>query len=256
MIKIYNYISKIVYKNKFTESPNNKEPFFTILSFLKVLVVFSLINFFIPLTRSQMLVLILYSISMVSFYVYITKLYKSKIFIIYTLLLSFIICYKINLVFLYLNGMTVLLLIFILFNRKNNNVYNIHILLLNIFLLSISFIIFKYLILTLCCLKFRGALHFDLGYSHSKIALEITLSNSCTPYLEGQYKIFLNEVGFNSFLKKLGSLSDERYWFINTPIPIDLMVKNSMGSYLHWYLYWLCYITDYLPFFDLTLILY
>ena len=110
-------------------------------------------------------------------------------------------------------------------------------LLLNVFFLSISFLIFKYFLLR-GGIALNDFLAFNLDYDTSKIAVEITLKNTYTPYPEGQYKIFLSKIGFKEQL---------RFLTLNLyPYPINIIR----------YLQLLCIFTDYLPFIDITLIVY
>ena len=109
--------------------------------------------------------------------------------------------------------------------------------LLNIFLLSISFLIFKYFLLNEC-IALSNFLSFDFDGNTSKIAVEIVFSDSYTPYPEGQYKIFLTQSGYR---EQLGFLTTD--W-------------KNFSVHMLFYLYWLSCATEYLPFLDVTLIIY
>ena len=169
-------------------------------------------------------------------YICITKLWKNKIFNIYMLLLCVITWFEPNLIFLFLNLMILVFLLLMLFRTENKNFY-INITLLNIFFLSISFLIFKYFLLREC-IALTDFLAFNLDCDTSKIAVEVTLKNTYTPYPEGQYKIFLSKTGFK---EQLRFLTLDWYHF-----PINMVL----------YLQLLCLFTDYLPFIDITLIVY
>jgi len=136
-------------------------------------------------------------------------------------------------------------------------------LLLNVFFLSISFLIFKYFLLR-GCIAVTDFLAFNLDYDTSKIAVEITLKNTYTPYPEGQYKIFLSKIGFKEQLRFLTLNLYPSYLTDSYPIGLFPIHRLPIAHYpiiyfpidIIRYLQLLCIFTDYLPFIDITLIVY
>lgn len=108
---------------------------------------------------------------------------------------------------------------------------------LNIFFLSISFLSFKFFLLGECILLDRF-LPFTLDSHTVKIATQITFTDTYTLYPDGQYKFFLSGPGYK-----------EQILFLT-------FNWNHFSVHMIGYLYWLCFFTDYLPFLDVTLIIY
>lgn len=168
------------------------------------------------------------------FFIWHFSIWKTKIFNIYFLLIGIVLFFESNLIFLFLNLMTIVFLALLLYRIENKNFY-INMLLLNIFFLSIVFLTFKFFLL-LECVALDSYLYFDLNSETSRIAVEVNLKNSYVPYPEDCYKIVLSKVGFheqiNFLTKDLSEISVEVLFF----------------------LHWLCIFTDYLPFVDIALV--
>jgi len=102
-----------------------------------------------------------------------------------------------------------------LYHPENKNLYS-SMILLNIFFLSISFIVFKYFLLKEC-IALTEFLSINLNVNTSQIFDEMMLTNSYTPYLDGQYKIFLSN---NSYKEQLIFLTTDWNNFQNTHVSI------------------------------------
>ena len=195
-----------------------------------------IINFILPVTlvKIEKLVIILIIFSLI--FIYSIGLWKNKIFYMYILILAFIIWFEMNLVFVYFNLMTIVFLILMLYRSENKNLYS-SMILLNIFFLSISFVVFKYFLLREC-IALTEFLSINLNANTSQISVKMTLTNSYASYPDGQYKIFLSNNGFK-----------EQLIFLTTD-------WNNFPIHLLAYFNWVCLFVNFLPFFDIMLVIY
>jgi hypothetical protein len=174
-----------------------------------------IINFILPVTLVKIEKLVIISIIFSLIFIYSIGLWKNKIFYMYILILAFIILFEMNLVFVYFNLMTIVFLILMLYRSENKNLYS-SMILLNIFFLSISFIVFKYFLLKEC-IALTEFLSINLNVNTSQIFDEMMLTNSYTPYPDGQYKIFLSN---HSYKEQLIFLTTDWNNFQNTHVSI------------------------------------
>ena len=195
-----------------------------------------IINFILPVTLVKIEKLVIISIIFSLIFIYSIGLWKNKIFYMYILILAFIILFEMNLVFVYFNLMTIVFLILMLYRSENKNLYS-SMILLNIFFLSISFVVFKYFLLREC-VALTEFLSINLNVNTSQISVKMTLTNSYTPYPDGQYKIFLSNNGFK-----------EQLIFLTTD-------WNNFPIHLLAYFNWVCLFVNFLPFFDIMLVIY
>lgn len=195
-----------------------------------------IINLILPVTLVKIEKLVIISIIFSLIFIYSIGLWKNKIFYMYILILAFIILFEMNLVFVYFNLMTIVFLILMLYRSENKNLYS-SMILLNIFFLSISFVVFKYFLLREC-VALTEFLSINLNVNTSQISVKMTLTNSYTPYPDGQYKIFLSNNGFK-----------EQLIFLTTD-------WNNFPIHLLAYFNWVCLFVNFLPFFDIMLVIY
>ena len=166
-------------------------------------------------------------------YLWVNVLWKKKLIYIYISLLLVIAWREPSFVFVVLNFMTVVFLILTLVHKVEKNFY-LKILGLNIFFLSVSFIVFKFYLLSEC-IALTNFLYFTLNDT-SQIAVEVGLSNAYQPYPEQELRFFLSKRGF-----------EEQFKFLTSDF-------YHLPGHLLLYFYWLCFCTDFVPFIDITLV--
>ena len=195
----------------------------------------SFLNVLLPTDYYTIEKLLIFSLFLCVIYIWVTQLWINTVTYIYFVFIVGICYIEKNMVFVFLNFM--MLIFFVLIFVYKANPFYIKMLILNIFLLSITFLIFK-LFFLLECAALSHLLDFELDITTAKIGVEVNLSNSYIAYPANQFRTNLSYTGFQEIIP---FFSHRLEYF-----PVELV----------FYFHWVYLFRDYLlPFIEITLVI-